>query len=290
MVVLKEVELSVNIESISFQTKVEHVDLWLAITKSYFKNDNFEVYAEKKVNKELCTQFRAKSKSNLQIYIVNFFSSGRVVINAKDFRKELLEIHIPKLEELYGITFDIKVATQLIQTTSESEPDHPNNNQQSTNNIRNGKDTQNKNHQQSNTLNTQTSGNNKHNEQQAKNQLFSNDTCNSNDDNKTATENTDNGLYEIPTNIKNVSPKHEVFKREIVTQQSKVQKDFNNKIEKEQIKITEEVNELKETFAREIEKTCSELKSYYDNKEESMKLEIRNLQTQIEHLKKENID
>ena len=28
MVVLKEFELLVNIESISFQTKVEHVDLW----------------------------------------------------------------------------------------------------------------------------------------------------------------------------------------------------------------------------------------------------------------------
>ena len=178
--------------------------LWLAITKSYLKNDNFEVYA-KKVNKELCTQFRAKRKPNSQVYIVNFFCSGKVVINAKDFRKKLLEIHISKLEELYGITFDVKGATQLIQATSESEPDHPNNNQQSTNNIRNGKDTQNKNHQQSNTLNTQTSGNNKHNEQQAKNQLFSSDTCNSNDDNKTATENTDNGLYEIPTNIKNVS-------------------------------------------------------------------------------------
>ena len=51
MVVLKEFELSVNIESISVQTKVEHVDLWLAITKSCFKNDNFEVYAGKKVNK-----------------------------------------------------------------------------------------------------------------------------------------------------------------------------------------------------------------------------------------------
>ena len=51
----------------------------------------------------------------------------------------------------------------------------------------------------------QTSENNEQNDQQAKNQLFSNDTCNSNDDNKTATENTDNGLYEIPTNIKNVS-------------------------------------------------------------------------------------
>ena len=44
------------------------------------------------------------------------------------------------------------------------------------------------------------------------------------------------------------------------------------------------------TFAREIKKACSELKSYYDNQEESMKLEIRNLQTQIGHLKKENSD
>ena len=39
-----------------------------------------------------------------------------------------------------------------------------------------------------------------------------------------------------------------------------------------------------------FKKTCSELKSYYDNKEEPMKLEIGNLQTQIEHLKKENND
>ena len=52
MVVLKEFELSINIESISFQTKVEHIDLWLAITKSYFKNNNFKVYAEKKKNKQ----------------------------------------------------------------------------------------------------------------------------------------------------------------------------------------------------------------------------------------------
>ena len=93
MVVLKQLELSVNIESISFQAKVEHLDLWLAITKSYFENDNFEVYTEKKVNKELCTQFRANSKFICDIYTVIFFSSERVVINAKRFRKELLEIH-----------------------------------------------------------------------------------------------------------------------------------------------------------------------------------------------------
>ena len=142
----------------------------------------------------------------------------------------------------------------------------------------------------------QTSYNNEHNEQHAKNQLFSNDTCNSNDDNKTATENADNVLYEIPTYKKNASSKHKDFKREIVTQQSKAQKVFNYKIEqikiteKEPIKTTEEINELKETFARAIKKACSELRSYHDNKEESMKLEIRNLQTIVEHLKKESID
>ena len=108
-------------------SKVEYIDFQLAITKSYFKNDNLEVYTEKKVNKELCTQFGTKSKSNLQIYIVNFFSSGRVVINARCFRKELPEMRIPMLEELYGTTFDIKGVKQLIQTTSKSEPDHSNN-------------------------------------------------------------------------------------------------------------------------------------------------------------------
>ena len=57
----------VNIESISFQSKAEHRELWLALTKSYFKNNNFENYAEKKANKEICIQFRAKSNSNLEI-------------------------------------------------------------------------------------------------------------------------------------------------------------------------------------------------------------------------------
>ena len=128
MVLLKQFEFSINAESIFFKTKVEHLDLWLAISKSHFKNNSFEVYAETKVNKELFSQFRPRSKANSQIYMVN--SWGRVVINATDFRKELLEIHIAQLEELYDITFDIKGATQLIQTILESEPDHPNNNQQ----------------------------------------------------------------------------------------------------------------------------------------------------------------
>ena len=48
MIVLKELLLSVNIGSISSQKKIEHVDLWLAITEYYFKDNNFKVYTEKK--------------------------------------------------------------------------------------------------------------------------------------------------------------------------------------------------------------------------------------------------
>ena len=39
-------------------------------------------------------------------------------------------------------------------------------------------------------------------------------------------------LYEIPTNIKNISPKHEDFKREIFTQQSKHRSTLITKLKK----------------------------------------------------------
>lgn len=74
-------------------------------TKSYFKNNYFNVYKKKKLKKELSIQFMGKSKSNPEIYILDFLTPGRVVINAKDFRKELLQIDILKLEELSGIVF-----------------------------------------------------------------------------------------------------------------------------------------------------------------------------------------
>ena len=62
------------------------------------------------------------------------------------------------------------------------------------------------------------------------------DTCNSNDGNKTTTENTDNELSKLSSNIKNVSSKRQNCKRKIASEQSKAQKEFNNKFEKEQIK------------------------------------------------------
>ena len=78
----------------------------------------------------------------------------------------------------------------------------------------------------------QTSDNNEHNEQQKKNQLFLNNTCNLKGYNKTATENTDNGLSEIPTGTKNISPKHENFKREFVTNNLKHRRALITKLKK----------------------------------------------------------
>ena len=59
-VALKEFELSVNNQPISFQTKTEHVDFWLAIFKSYFKNNNFKFYAEKMETKNCILSLEQK--------------------------------------------------------------------------------------------------------------------------------------------------------------------------------------------------------------------------------------
>ena len=48
---LKVHELTVNKESISFQTDMRLVDLWLSITRMYFKNNRFDVTDTKLVIK-----------------------------------------------------------------------------------------------------------------------------------------------------------------------------------------------------------------------------------------------
>ena len=52
MVVLKLYELSVNQESISFQTKSELINLWLSTTRFYLQNNGFEVTGIKLLNKD----------------------------------------------------------------------------------------------------------------------------------------------------------------------------------------------------------------------------------------------
>ena len=91
MVTLKDYQLSVNLESISFQIEKENVDARYKITRNYFENQNFSIFEERKVNRGLCGHFKVKQDIGLEYYIINFYASGRTPINIKNHHKELLE-------------------------------------------------------------------------------------------------------------------------------------------------------------------------------------------------------
>ena len=112
MVLLKLYELSVNQESILYQTKKESLNLWLSITRSYLKNNGFDISDIKLLNNETCQQFKALQEQidEGESYVLNFYTTGRIVINTKLHRNEILEKRIPELEKLYGVQFKIKSA------------------------------------------------------------------------------------------------------------------------------------------------------------------------------------
>ena len=113
MVVLKLYELSVNQELISFQTKGELINLWLSTARSYFKNNGFEVIDIKLSNKDTCQEFKAhQEQDGGESYALNFFATGRIVINAKMHRQEMLQTRIPALEILCEVKFKVKGAVQ----------------------------------------------------------------------------------------------------------------------------------------------------------------------------------
>ena len=106
MVALKDYQLSVNVESISFQIKKENVEMWYNLTRNYFENQNFTIFQERKVNRDLCSQSRVKQDISSEYSVINFQVSDRTLINTKN----LLEIakKIPDVERVYGIIFRIK--------------------------------------------------------------------------------------------------------------------------------------------------------------------------------------
>ena len=69
MVLLKAHEPAVNKESTSFQTDRKLVDLWLSITKSYFKNNGFDVTDIKLINKDTYQQLRANQRNRIENYV-----------------------------------------------------------------------------------------------------------------------------------------------------------------------------------------------------------------------------
>ena len=119
MVVLKLYELSVNQESISFQTKRELIDLWLSTTRSYFKSNGFEVTDIKLLNKDTWQQFKAhQEQDGGESYVLNFFTTGRIVINAKMHRQEMLQTRIPALKNPYEVKFKIKGTVEKNDTSN----------------------------------------------------------------------------------------------------------------------------------------------------------------------------
>ena len=108
MVALKDYKLSVNVECISFQIKKENVEMWYNLTRNYFENQNFTIFQERKVNRDLCSQSRVKQDISSEYSAINFQVSDRTLINTKN----LLEIakKIPDVERVYGIIFQVKGA------------------------------------------------------------------------------------------------------------------------------------------------------------------------------------
>ena len=91
---------------------------YLSTTRSYFKNNGFEVTDIKLLNKDTCQQFKAhQEQDGGESYVLNFFTIGRIVINAKMHQQEMLQTRIPSLENLYEVKFKMK-GTVLKNDTS----------------------------------------------------------------------------------------------------------------------------------------------------------------------------
>ena len=94
-----ERSLSVNLESISFQIKMEDVVRWYKITRNYFENKNFTIFEERKINRYLSCQFKVKQERSSE------YVSCRTLINTE---KSSQRAKVPDLERLYGIIFQVK--------------------------------------------------------------------------------------------------------------------------------------------------------------------------------------
>ena len=72
----------------------------------------------KLINKNTCQQLTANQRNGKENYVLNFCSTGRIVINSKCL-EELLESRTPGPKNLYEITFKIKGAKSIkIKDTS----------------------------------------------------------------------------------------------------------------------------------------------------------------------------
>ena len=252
MVALKDYQLSVSLESISFQTKKENVDAWYKLTRNYFANQNVTIFEERKVNRGLCSQFKVKQDVSWEYYVINFYTSDRTLINTKNHRKELLEKRVPDLERVYGIILQIKGtkfscdASRLELTNQSETPGCSNFDVRDM--VMDQNQCSNKNELMLTIKNKTELDNSKIGDGKQILNTVVNTSENSNatkiqeNPNRTITVfplkciETENQFQKTPVIIKKYTSQSD-FKRETVTHQSKSQKEFNNMIEKEQMKL-----------------------------------------------------
>ena len=256
---LKENELKVNQESISMQTRKDLVNAWYDIAKSYFHQAGFDIYDEKYVNKNTCKQFKAKklSEKEHESYVWKSFVTGRITINSKLHRKQFLENRLAELEECFGICFQIKDAKVLskkdelllekinnereesldlfIANVSENDAEYNEGTCEKNYNyeIQQHDEAKNINHENFRLSNVNTNSNAITKTQVHKRSF-------------TVMHNT--SPKQKPIILKqNNTPKtpEKTSPRKIITTQTKEQKNFNDKIESEQVKLSDEFSKLR---------------------------------------------
>ena len=260
MVILKDFELSVNQSTISLKSKKDQVTLWYEATKLYFEQNGFEIIDERKLNNDKCEQIKVKNKD--EFYILDFFCTGRTVITTKQHQQLFLEKHIPELEKRFNVTFKIKNAK-----TSPSKPEsvvkhhddqskNDNNNKQQDANITTYKSkipittkALDGLRAENNALHEISSPENQSNHHANQASTSTNDSnvqpppfCLSNS--KNSKTNPQNGPDKEPIELNNTTQTMDPLTK-VVTALPRNQKEFNEKIEVEQIKITEEFNQLR---------------------------------------------
>ena len=253
---LKDFELSVNQESVSFQTKKDLINTWLAISRSYFKNNGFEVTDIKLLNNDKCQQFKAQQNHGTENYVLNFYTTGRVVIQTKSNRNELLEIRIPALENLFEKNFKIKQGTPKAVTNNNTTKDNGTN-QCVSDDIKN-KEKENmaleENNSESNKVSERDRAIDVENNTVIEARSVSekevdltnvNNISNVTSTNESSTETTEQ-QPEVNNKTQTLNNNNETNyqPRQIITIQPKQQKEFNDKIEAEQTRITEEFTKL----------------------------------------------
>lgn len=282
---LKINEISVNLESLSIQTKKNLVDDWYKKSKEYFKVLGFKICDEKYINKQTCKQYKAELGSSGEIYTWNFYLTGRITIFTKTFRKQFIEKRLPDFQKVFQTSFSFKDA----KASSQTKFNELQNQYSSENNLSHASGTS-----DGNDLLEKIIQDNSLEIQHELDSTFDETSPINSPTQKIATENETN--FKVISSDNQPKKKALIYKTPVtnnnqtivVNEQSKPQKLFNNQIENEQVNIIDRINKVEQQLTNfdmaNIIKTIKlEVKQEMDN-------DMKSLKNELNMIKNENID